>query len=132
MDFDDSKYRKGNSRLHPYIAFWQELNNKATVRFDQATSKSTNYGTIGIDPTFKPCDWLKIEFPTYINIVNKDFYQQFDGSPGGSGLAVFGTEAKFTIPLTFVPKDLGSWSFYAGVKYYHLNNAGLFGWQPKC
>ncbi len=38
---------------------------------------------------------------------------------------MFGTELKATVPLTFIPKDWGAWSFFAGVKYYHLNNAGL-------
>ena len=124
LDYDDSKMM-GKFALHPYVAFWQEIHEKATVTFNPATSNESSYFTIGINPTFKLTDWLKVEFPTYINLNNKDFYQQFDGTGGGSGLGVFGTEAKFTIPLSFIPKDLGFWSFYAGVKYYHLNNAGL-------
>ncbi len=68
---------------------------------------------------------MKIEFPTFFNFVGEDFYQQFSGAPGGSGLAVICTGVKATVPLNFVPKSMGSWSLYAGVKYYHLDNAGL-------
>ena len=123
LSYDDSKLL-GAFALHPWVAFWQELDEKATVVFDPATSDQSFYFTIGIDPSFKLGD-VKIEFPTYINLVGDEFYQQFDGSPGGSGLAVFCTEIKASVPLTFVPKDLGFWTLYAGVKYYHLDNAGL-------
>lgn len=123
LAFDDSEVL-GAFALHPFVAFWQELDNKATVVFDPSTSQRSNYFTIGINPSFKIKD-VKFEFPTFINLVNEDFYQQFDGSPGGSGLAVFCTEAKVSVPLKFVPKDMGFWSLYAGVKYYHLDNQGL-------
>jgi hypothetical protein len=123
LSYDDSALL-GAFAIHPYVAFWQELDKKATVTFNPGTSKTSHYFTFGIDPSidFKS---FKIEFPTYINIVGNNFYQKFDGTGGGSGLAVFGTEAKVTVPLTFMPKEAGFWSFYAGVKYYHLNNAGL-------
>ncbi len=123
VDYDDSKYL-GAFALHPYVAYWQELHEKATVNLDPATSARSGYFTFGVDPSVKVGP-VKFELPTYINVVRDKFYQQFDGSPGGSGLAVFGTELKGSIPLTFIPKDWGSWTFYAGVKYYHLNNAGL-------
>lgn len=123
VSFDDSPYL-GAFALHPFVAYWQEMSKKATVTFNPATSNVSHYFTFGIDPavTFGK---VKLEFPTYINVVGNDFYQKFDGSGGGSGLAVFGTEAKLSVPLTFIPKDMGSWTFYAGVKYYHLSNDGL-------
>ena len=123
LSFDDTKFL-GAFALHPYVAYWNELANKATVTFDPATSVGSYYFTAGVDPSVK-IGPVKVEFPTYINIVGKDFYQKFDGSGGGSGVAVFGSECKLSVPLSFVPKDLGFWSLYAGVKYYHLNNAGL-------
>jgi hypothetical protein len=94
------------------------------VVFNPATSEESNYFTIGIDPSTK-LGPVKFEFPMYINLVNDGFYQKFDGTGGGSGLAVFGAEIKASVPLTFIPKDMGSWTLYAGVKYYHLNNQGL-------
>ena len=123
LSFDDSKIM-GPFALNPYVAYWDELAHKATVTFNPATSVGGYYFTFGVDPSVK-LGPVKIEFPTYINIVSKDFYQKFDGSGGGSGLAVFGSECKLSVPLSFIPKDLGFWSFYAGVKYYHLNNTGL-------
>lgn len=125
LSYDDSALMKGAGfTLNPYIAFWQELNYKATVTFNPATSHESNYFTVGVDPTFN-IGAVKVEVPTYINIVGKDFYQKFDGTGGGSGVAVFGSEIKFSVPLKFIPKDLGFWSLYAGVKYYHLSNDGL-------
>ncbi len=123
LSYDDSRLL-GAFAVHPFVAYWQELNYKATVTFNPKTSQESNYFTLGINPSFKAGP-VKVEFPTYINLVNDDFYQKFDGTGGGSGLAVFGTELKLSVPLTFVPKDLGFWTLYAGVKYYHLSNDGL-------
>lgn len=123
LSFDDSKFL-GAFALNPYVAYWQELNYKATVAFDPSQSEESFYFTIGINPSFKAGS-VKFEFPTFINLVDDEFYQQFDGSPGGSGLAVFGTGVKVSVPLTFIPKDMGFWTLYAGVKYYHLDNQGL-------
>lgn len=123
LGFDDSKFL-GAFALNPYVAFWKELENKATVAFNPATSEESYYFTLGVSPSFKAGP-VKFEFPTYINLVDGDFYQKFDGTGGGSGLAVFGTEVKVSVPLTFIPKDLGFWTLYAGVKYYHLSNDGL-------
>lgn len=123
LSFDDSKFL-GAFALNPYVAYWQELNYKATVTFNPATSNESFYFTVGINPSFKAGP-VKVELPTYINLVDDDFYQKFDGTGGGSGLAVFSSGVKFSVPMTFIPKDMGSWTFYAGVKYYHLNNDGL-------
>ena len=123
LKVDDSKWL-GAFALNPFVAYWQELENKATVVFDPATSEESYYFTLGINPGFKVGS-VKFDFPTYINLVGSEFYQQFNGSAGGSGLAVFGTEAKASIPLTFVPEGYGFWNAYLGVKYYHLSNDGL-------
>ncbi|MES2594659.1 MAG: hypothetical protein V4662_04965 [Verrucomicrobiota bacterium] len=110
--------------INPYIAYWQELRNKATVVFNPGTSDKSYYFTVGMTPTIDLTS-VKFEFPTFINIVGSDFYQKADGSAGGSGLAVFRTGVQASIPLNFVPKYAGKWSLYAGVKYYHLNNPGV-------
>ncbi len=123
LSYDDSKLL-GAFALNPYVAYWQELDEKATVTFNPATSEQSYYFTIGIDPSFK-VGKVKVEFPTFINLVGDKFYQKFDGTGGGSGLAVFCTGIKASVPLTFVPKDFGFWTLYAGVKYYHLDNEGL-------
>ena len=112
--------------INPYVEFWDELSDKATVVFNPATSDESFYFAIGINPTYRfKSIPLTISLPTSINICDSDFYQRFDGSPGGSGLAVFTTQLKFQVPLNFIPKGYGAWTFYAGIQYYHLNNDGL-------
>ncbi len=112
--------------INPYVEFWRELNNKATVVFDGTRSEESYYFSIGINPTYKFKDLpLELSAPTYVNLVDSDFYQRFDGSPGGGGAAVFSTSLKATVPLRFIPKQYGFWSVYASGQYYHLDNAGL-------
>jgi len=112
--------------INPYVEYWRELDNKDTVVFDFATSQESYYFSLGINPTYKFKDIpLILSLPTYVNIVDEHFYQRFDGTPGGSGAAVFSTEIKAEVPLKFIPKQYGFWSIYAGFQYYHLDNAGL-------
>lgn len=123
LSMDDSKWL-GKFALNPYLAYWKELDDKATVVFDSSTSKESFYFTLGINPTVK-FDAVKLEFPTYINLVGNEFYQKMNGAPGGAGLAVFHTSIKASVPLKFIPQEYGFWTWYAGVKYYHLSNDGL-------
>jgi len=37
---------------------------------------------------------------------------------------VVSTEFKGSIPLDFIPKSYGHWTYYAGVQYYYIANAG--------
>ncbi len=125
LSFNDGAFT-GNKvfSVNPYVAFWKELKNKATVAFNQATADDSYYFTVGITPTID-LGSIKFEAPTFANYVGTDFYQQFNGAPGGSGFAVLATGLKASVPLKFVPKSIGSWTLYAGVKYYHLDNPGL-------
>jgi len=123
LTLDDSKWL-GAYSLNPFVAYWKELDNKSTVVFNPTTSEESYYFTLGINPAIK-FDAVKLEFPTFVNIVADDFYQKFDGSGGGSGAAVFATGIKASVPLKFIPQEYGFWTYYAGVKYYHLSNEGL-------
>lgn len=124
LSLDDSKWMGKTFSLNPFVAYWRELDNKATVAFVQSRAPESYYFTLGIDPTIK-LDAVKIEFPTYINIVGDHFYQQLNGDAGGSGLAVFSAAIKASVPLKFIPQEYGFWTLYAGVKYYHMSNDGL-------
>jgi hypothetical protein len=112
--------------FNPYVAYWVELQNKATVVFDPATSTEGSYLTIGATPTFAlGATGLTADVGTYANFVSSDFYQQFDGSNGGSGLAVVSVAPKVNVPLKFLGVTHGAWTAYAGVSYYYLRNQGL-------
>lgn len=124
LTYNDSFFERFS--MNPYVEYWKELSDKATVVFDPTTSDESFYFSIGINPTYKfKSIPLTVSLPTFINIAGKDFYQRFDGTPGGSGLAVFSTQFKISTPLSFIPKSYGSWTAYAAVQYYHLSNDGV-------
>lgn len=122
LTYSDS-WMRGLS-LNPYVAYWIELQNKATVVFDPATSSEGSYFTLGATPTFG-IGKATVDVGTYANFVSADFYQQFDGSDGGSGLAVVSVAPKVSMPLKFLGVTHGAWTAYAGVSYYYLHNQGL-------
>lgn len=112
--------------INPFVEYWQELHHKASVEFNPVTASYDFYFAIGVNPTYKFKNFpLELSLPTSFNIVDTNFYQKFDGTGGGAGVAVVTTELKASVPLKFVPPSLGHWSVYAGYQYYHLNNAGL-------
>jgi hypothetical protein len=116
----------GGLSINPYVAYWIELQNKATVVFDPATSSEGSYLTLGVTPTFGlGVGGSTVEVGTYANFVSGDFYQQADGSDGGSGLAVVSVAPKVNVPLKFLGVTHGAWTGYAGVSYYYLRNEGL-------
>lgn len=115
-----------NFSINPYVEYWHEISDKATVVFNPATSDESYYFSIGINPTLKFDTFpLTFSLPTFVNICGDDFYQRFDGTSGGSGLAVFSTAFKVSTPLSFIPKGYGNWTAYAMVQYYHLENDGV-------
>jgi hypothetical protein len=113
-----------NFSLNPYVEFFDELKNKITVVLVPAESHTSFYFALGMDPTyvFQKVP-LKLELPTYILIPGNNFYQQADGSGGGTDLGLFATMFKVTVPLNFI--TYGKWGVYAGVQYDYLNNPGL-------
>ena len=112
--------------INPYVQFFYELHEKATVVLNPATSDRGYYFQFGIDPTYTILGklGLKIELPTYLSLVSNNFYQRFDGS-GSSGVGVVSSEVKATLPLPFISKAYGFWNIYAGVRYTYLNNEGV-------
>jgi hypothetical protein len=83
------------------------LNNKATVRFNPETSRKGTYVVVGATPTFSR-GTAKVEIDTAANFVSSSFYQKFDGTDGGSGLAVFSTYPKISVPLKFLGVSHGA------------------------
>jgi len=116
----------GPFSINPSVWYFQELHKTATVTFSATdTDPRAFYFEPGIDPTYK-CDPfpLTIELPTYVQLNSRDFYQKFNGDPGGSGAGVFSTGIKASVPLKFIPHSYGSWTVYAGFQYYYINNQG--------
>jgi hypothetical protein len=112
--------------VNPYVDYWVELNDKATVRFNPATSSRGSYVTVGAIPTVGlGASGATLAVPTAANFVSADFYQRFDGSDGGSGLALISAAPKVSVPLKFLGVAEGAWTAYAGVSFYHLRNQGL-------
>ncbi len=124
LTYNDSQWN--GLALNPYVAYWKELDNKATVVFDSATSKESQYLTLGATPTFGlGGGGSSLEIPVFANIVGSSFYQRFDGSDGGSGLALASVSPKVSVPLKFLGVSHGAWKASFAVSYYHLRNEGL-------
>jgi hypothetical protein len=120
--YQDHWFGDSDFSINPYFGFFYETSKIPVV----LGAVDQYYGTIGMDPTYKfKSIPVTIELPTFANIVSDSFYEKFDGSPGGEGVAVISTELKATTPLSFIPISYGKWSAYAGVQYYHLDNPGL-------
>jgi hypothetical protein len=127
LDFKLTYHDAGISDLtiNPFVEYFDEVHEKATVALVPATAYKSGYVCVGVDPTFSNVGPWKIELPTSMNLVGSHMYQQFSGAGGGSGFAVFTTEVKGTIPLSFMPASYGHWSAYIGEQYYYLDNKGL-------
>jgi hypothetical protein len=122
--YNDS-FKKGLS-VNPYVSYWRELENKSTVMFNAATSRESGYLTLGAAPAFGlGSGGVSLEIPAFMNFVGTSFYQQFDGSDGGSGLAVVSVSPKVSVPLNFLGVSHGAWKASFAVSYYHLSNDGL-------
>jgi hypothetical protein len=124
LTYNDSAF--GSFSINPFLEYWAEISEKATVVFDPATSSEGYYFVLGMNPTYQFTTIpVKVEVPLFANFVSDNFYQRFDGSDGGSGFALFSAQVKVSTPLSFIPSSYGNWTLYAGVKYYHLDNTGL-------
>jgi len=112
--------------LNPYVAYWRELSNKSTVMFDKATSKESGYLTLGATPSFGlGASGSSLEVAAFTNIVGSSFYQRFDGSDGGSGLALISVSPKVSVPLKFMGVSHGAWKASVAASYFHFRNQGL-------
>jgi hypothetical protein len=141
LSFDDSSFL-GGFGFHPYITFWQELGGKATdADVPEAVlgpsprsganpqPGSSFYFDVGIDPTytFKSLYGVKLETPCRVLLPDSRFYGEYYGSASTVGLFELGARA--SVPLKFMPANLGHWETHLGYRYqnyvddnlYHLN-----------
>jgi hypothetical protein len=123
LTYSDKWFEKWS--LNPYIEYFDEITNKATVAFTPANEDDTGYYfQIGATPTIPLPKGMKLQFPSYFSLVSSNFYHKIDGSDGGSGIGLFSTQAKLSFPIK-MPAGYGFWNGYVGVQYYHLVNDGL-------
>ncbi len=66
-----------------------------------------------------------LEIAAFTNIVGSSFYQRFDGSDGGSGLALVSVSPKVSVPLKFLGVSHGAWKASFASSYFHFRNDGL-------
>jgi hypothetical protein len=138
LSFDDSDLL-GAFALHPYVLYWQELEDKSTaanvpqaVLGPSLTSGShpnpgeSFYFEIGIAPsfTFKSLGNLKLEAPCRVLLPDSRFYGEYYDDSSTLGLVEAGLKA--TVPLVFMPKGSGHWDAYAGFKYQYYNDENLY------
>ena len=124
LSYDDSGLLKAFA-LHPYVIFWQELNNKAVSISPGSVSKESYYFDVGIAPgyTFKKFGSVKLEAPCRLLMANEDFYGTAAGDTPVVSLYEIGLKA--SMPLPFISSSYGHWSANLGVKYMNFQNPNL-------
>lgn len=138
LSLDDSAWL-GKFALHPYLIFWSELDGKATAaqvpylvdplgKGPQPLPGSSWYFDVGITPgyTFEKSG-LKLEAPLRMLIPDSEFYGEYYAE--SETIALYEAGAKATLPLKFMPKGYGNWSFHAGVKYQYFADENLASMQ---
>ena len=131
LAWDDSE-ALGRFAMAPYVNFAIETHN---------TSFGPNTGSgvqIGAEPTLWSFEHerypVKFTFPVELGLAIDNYYENADGSENNFGYVNFGL--KMSVPLAFVPKQLGEWSFSLAAKGFYISddiaNAsnGGHNWQP--
>lgn len=127
LAYDDT-HLLGKFALHPYFIHWQELQNKATaaqvpyaVFNNEAGPGPSHYFEFGVAPSFTVQEiGLKLEAPCRVLLPDSRFYGEYYGKSSVVGLYELGL--KGTVPMKFMPKGYGNWSFHAGFKFMHLED----------
>lgn len=138
LSLNDSDWL-GKFALHPYLIFWSELDGKATAaqvpyivdplgKGAQPLPGPSWYFDIGIAPsyTFEKIG-LKLEAPLRMLIPDSEFYGEYYAET--ETIALYEAGVKGTIPLNFMPKGYGNWSFHAGAKYQYFADENLASMQ---
>jgi hypothetical protein len=129
LSFNDSPYLKAFA-LHPYFLYWQELDGKAVASY---SSDSSFYLELGVAPSYTVEKiGLKLEAPCRVLFPDSKFYGEtgdsargLTGVAGASTVGLYELGIKATIPLKFMPKGYGNWSFHAGFRYMNFVDKNL-------
>ena len=88
----------------------------------------SHYFELGVAPsyTFENIG-LKVEAPCRVLLPDDRFYGEYYDEASTVGLYELGL--KGSIPMKFMPKGYGNWSFHAGFKYMRFVDENLQGMQ---
>ena len=118
-------------QIKPYVRGWYETSGPSDVTTGRGGG--SGYVEFGVTPTYNATKlgWgVILTAPTWVSVGPKTFWTASAatvcgtvGSPcGTSNAGVFSTGLTATVPVTWIPKNFGSWSVRAGFQYYHLLN----------
>ena len=105
-----------NFTINPYAKWFYAVSGSSTV----VTGKKggTFDVELGAAPTIDLAP-VKLSFPTWITLGPADYWG------GTDNYGVFATGIKATVPLTFIPPQLGHWSAHVGLEDYTMLNSEL-------
>ncbi|MGE3312411.1 MAG: hypothetical protein AB7O66_20790 [Limisphaerales bacterium] len=138
VSLDDSSWL-GKFALHPYMIFWAELDGKSTAarvpylvdplgKGPLPLPGSSWYFDLGITPGYTFEKWgLRLEAPLRMLLPDPEFYGEYYEE--SETVALYEAGVKANVPLKFMPKGYGNWSFHAGVKYQYFADENLASMQ---
>jgi|HubBroStandDraft_1064217.scaffolds.fasta_scaffold00418_16 hypothetical protein len=102
--------------INPYAKFFYAISGDSTVV--TGAHGDTFDVELGAVPKVA-VDQVTVTFPTWITVGPSDYW-------GGSGnFGVFTTGIKASVPLNFIPPQLGHWEAHANIQYYNEINDEL-------
>jgi len=124
FSYDDSDLL-GDWAMAPYVL--------VAFEFDGGSDNGSNHGTyleIGFGPSFTIIDSeeypVTLSVPFTFGFSIDDYYENGNGEDDAFGFFQVGLD--FSVPLSFIPAEFGSWSAHAGVNFIFLgDSAGSIG-----
>ncbi|TLD69992.1 hypothetical protein FEM03_14775 [Phragmitibacter flavus] len=102
--------------INPFVSYWLEITNKTTF----ATTDSSYYFTVGINPTYSPKSIpVRFELPITVLFPADDFYGE------SSTVGLWSIALKASTPLTFISPSFGKWFLYGKATYHAFENDAL-------
>jgi hypothetical protein len=117
LKWDDSE-ALGRFAMAPYVNFAIETN-RTSFGPDEGAGVQ-----LGVEPTLYSFEHdrypLTFTFPVELGLAIDDYYEDANGSENAFGYLTWGL--KVSVPLAFMPKALGEWSFSVAGKGFYFSN----------
>lgn len=132
LSYDDTSWGLP-IQFKPYVLGWYQMAGSPNT----GGKNQSGYVQLGSNLTWDLTKKYGVKFiaPTYISFGPSDYWKSsgcglLSTSPcSASSAGLFSTGLTAVVPVTWVPKNYGSWSVKAGFQYYHLINDGLLAQQ---